>query len=75
MPKFEDPITGTEYRPISDPTGTLMQSVGAVVGITMTLVLLGVAQSQLLPVVSNALSDLAGINTGSGDGIVQFGDQ
>jgi len=70
----EDPITGTSYDPLGDPTGTAMKFLMAVAGITMTLLALGVAQSAVLPRVSDLFSGLTGVDTGEGSGIVQFGD-
>jgi len=74
MVEFEDPITDTSYNPIGDPSGTLLKSVYAVAGITMTLLLLGVAQNSVLPQVQSFVESLLGLDTGSGNNVVQFGD-
>lgn len=70
----EDPITGTSYDPLGDPSGTAMKFVMAVLGISMTLLALGVAQSTVLPTLSGLFESVTGVNSGSGSGIVQFGD-
>lgn len=70
----EDPITGSTYDPIGDPIGTVSKFGMAVAGITMTLLALGIAQSTVLPWVSDLVSGVVGVDTGSGSGVVQFGD-
>jgi hypothetical protein len=70
----EDPITGESYDPIGDPVGTLSTSVMYIFGITMTLLLLGIAQSTVLPTVSDLVSGLLGIDSGNGSQTIQFGE-
>ena len=75
MVEFEDPITETEYDPVGDPSGTLLQSVYAVAGITMTLLLLGIAQGRVLPAVREFIKSLLGVDpTGGEAGIPVAGD-
>jgi len=74
MVEFEDPITNTSYDPIGDPTGTALQAVYAVLGIAMTLLLVGIARSSVLPFVSGLVEDVVGVDTGGTDGTVVFGD-
>jgi len=71
--EFEDPITGTSYDPVGDPTGTAVQAGYAVLGIAMTLLLVNVAQSTVLPELEGLASVVPGVDTGS-DGGVRFGD-
>ena len=74
MQKLEDPLTGEEYDPIGDPIGTVTTSVMYVLGITMTLLLLGIAQNTVLPTVSDLVSGLLGIDSGNGSATIQFGE-
>ena len=69
MVKFTDPITDTEYNPIGDPTGTIVKSVYAIAGITMTLLLVSIANNNILPQVQGTLSSLTGTGVG-GDSVV-----
>lgn len=64
MVRFTDPITDTEYNPIGDPTGTAVKSVYAIAGITMTLLLVSIANNNILPTVQGALSGLLGTGVG-----------
>jgi hypothetical protein len=61
---FQDPITDTEYNPIGDPTGTAVKSVYAIAGITMTLLLVSIANNNILPQVQGVLSGLLGTGVG-----------
>jgi len=75
MVSFEDPITDTTYRPLSDPVGTLSKSGMIVAGLTMTLLLFGIAQNQVLPMVGGFVNNVTGglVQSGS-DGPNIFGD-
>jgi len=76
MVKLTDPITDQDYDPIGDPAGTLLQSVYVVGGIAMTLILFNIAQSDVVPAVSNLLSSLTGgaVADEGGSQIVTFGE-
>ena len=69
MVKFTDPITDTEYNPIGDPTGTAVKSVYAIAGITMTLLLVSIANNNILPSVQGFLGGVLGTGVG-GDSVV-----
>jgi len=66
MVQFTDPLTDTNYNPIGDPVGTAKQSVYAIAGISMTLLLLSIANTNVVPRVQSALSSLTGANVGEG---------
>lgn len=74
MPEFEDPLTGQSYDPIGAPGETVVQAVYAVAGIAMTLLLVRVAQSTVLPELEGLVSIVPGVSAGSGDGVVQLGE-
>lgn len=69
MVEFEDPITDTEYD-FSDPAGTGMKVLTVLGGIAMTLVLFVVAQENIVPRITSALSGLTGTDVG-GTGSVE----
>jgi hypothetical protein len=66
MPEFTDPLTDTSYDPIGDPSGTVVQAIYAIAGISMTLILISIANSNVVPKVQNALSSLTGGSVGEG---------
>lgn len=72
MVEFTDPITDTKYNPVGDPAGTVLQSVYIVLGLTMTLLLLGIAQAGVLPRVQSLIGNLLGIETGGGEISVEY---
>jgi hypothetical protein len=67
MVEFTDPITDTQYDPIGDPSGTAVQAIYAILGISMTLILVSIANSNVVPRVQNLLSGLTGGTVGEGD--------
>jgi len=52
---FEDPLTDTTYDPLGDPSGTAMQALGIVFGLSMTIILFGLANSTVAPKIGNLL--------------------
>lgn len=66
MPEFTDPLTDTSYDPIGDPSGTAVQAIYAVAGISMTLILISIANSNVVPKVQSLLSGLTGADVGEG---------
>jgi hypothetical protein len=74
MPEFEDPITDVEYDPLGDPAGTAKQAVMIVAGIGMTLVLFGISQSTVVPVLASVFDAIPGVDSGQGgQGKIVFG--
>jgi hypothetical protein len=71
--QFEDPITDTSYDPFGDPSGTLMKAVSVVLGIGMTLVLFGIAQSTVVPTLAGVFDAVPGVDSGQADGKIVFG--
>jgi len=67
MAEFTDPVTDTSYDPIGNPGQTAVKAVYAVAGISMTLILLGIAQSTVVPTVTNALESVVGFNPTTGE--------
>jgi hypothetical protein len=66
MVEFSDPITDTNYDPIGDPSGTALQAVYAIAGISMTLLLVSIANTNVVPRVQSFLSSLTGADVGEG---------
>jgi hypothetical protein len=73
MTEFEDPITDTSYDPLGDPAGTALQSIYVVLGIGMTLVLFGIAQSTVVPTLAGLFDVIPGVDSGQADGKIVFG--
>jgi hypothetical protein len=69
MPEFTDPLTDTSYDPIGDPSGTAVQAVYAIAGISMTLILISIANSNVVPRVQGFLASLTGGSVGE-DGMI-----
>jgi hypothetical protein len=66
MPEFTDPLTDTSYDPIGNPSGTAIQAVYAIAGISMTLLLISIANTNVVPKVQQLLANLTGANVGEG---------
>lgn len=66
MVKFSDPITDIEYDPIGEPVATATQAVYAIAGISMTLLLLSIANTNVVPRAQSFLSNLVGVDVGEG---------
>jgi len=66
MVEFTDPITDINYDPIGDPSGTALQAVYAIAGISMTLLLLSIANTNVVPRAQSFISGLVGVNVGEG---------
>jgi hypothetical protein len=76
MPSFQDPITDVEYDPIGDPTGTAKQAAMIVAGIGMTLVLFGISQQTVVPLLADVFDAIPGIDSGQGgQGKIVFGGE
>lgn len=69
----EDPLTGTTWDPVGNPTGTVAKFVMITAGFAMTLLAFGIAQQDVVPRVSNVLQSLLGVDTGSGSDVIDFG--
>lgn len=61
----EDPITDTTYD-LGDPVDLLMTMAVVIVGLSMTLIALGLASRQVVPFIESLISGLLGIDTESG---------
>jgi hypothetical protein len=66
MVKFTDPITDIDYDPIGSPVMTAKQSIYAIAGISMTLLLLSIANTNVVPRAQSFISGLVGVNVGEG---------
>jgi hypothetical protein len=74
MAKISDPLTNTEWVDTSDPSGSVMTSIVALVGLGVLFTMISVARATVVPIVGDLVGMIPGINTGdAGSGELDFG--
>jgi len=74
MAKISDPITDTEWLDTSDPSGSVMTSIVALLGLGVLFTMMAVARATVVPIVGDLVGLIPGVNTGdAGSGDLDFG--